>query len=233
MVIPMTENNETQHQNLIPTGGDKLAQLERQIAKEQQAFYRVGKALKTIRDERLYLSSSHSNFETYCKEKWDMGKRKANYLIKAAETVNHLKKHFCPDGNNCSQIPLPINESQIRELAKLSPEEQIKIWEQIVNKVNEKEKLTANLVNGAIAEYKKPNNSSEPPTALLALTPEAKKISEAISTLSQYNVGQIRQAIFSFEGEQINLPELAKNLIEKFQKIELDNSGIKPGDSEE
>jgi len=232
MVTPMTENKETQNLNLFPTGGDKLAQLELQIAEGEQAFYRQGKPLKTIRDERLYLPY-HSNFESYCQDKWDMSKRKANYLIKAAETVDNLKNYFLADGNNCSQIPLPTNESQVRELAKLTPEEQIKIWEKIVNKVPNGKGLKAKLVKEAIAEYKKPNSSSDPPTEQVVLTPEAKKISEALSTLSQYKVEQIKQAIFSPEGEQINLSELAKNLIAKFQQIELDNSGIESGDSEE
>lgn len=121
MVTVMTENQETQNVNLVPTGGDKLPQLERQIAEREQAFYGAGSALKIIRDERLYLPS-HSNFETYCQYNWDMSKRKANYLIRAFEAFDNLKNHFCSNGNNCSQIPLPANESQVRELAKLSPE---------------------------------------------------------------------------------------------------------------
>lgn len=93
--------------------------------------------------------------------------------------------------------------------------------------------MKAKLVNNTIDEYKQQNSSWEAPGDRVVLSSEAKKIYEAISTLSSYNVGQIRQAIFSCEGEQINLPELVKKLMKKFQQAEIDSSGIKPADSEE
>ena len=155
----MTDNQITLNQHLGLTIPENLAQLERQIAEGQQAFYQIGSALKTIRDERLYYSS-HSDFETYCQQKWDMSKRKANYLIKAAGVIDNLNEHFGCNGNNCSQIPMPTNESQVRELAKLSPEEQREVWENIVGKVVNGETLTAKLVKNTIHDYRQ-NSSGE------------------------------------------------------------------------
>ncbi len=131
---------------------EKLTELELQIAKGQKAFYQIGSALKIIRDEGLY-SSSHSSFGNYCQQVWEMSKRKVNYLISAAGVIDNLKNYFSCDENNCSQIPLPANESQVRELAKLSSEEKIKIWEEIVGKVGNGEVVTAKLVKKTISEH--------------------------------------------------------------------------------
>lgn len=131
---------------------EKLTELELQIAKGQKAFYQIGSALKIIRDEGLY-SSSHSSFGNYCQQVWEMSKRKANYLISAAGVIDNLKNYFGCDENNCSQIPLPANESQVRELAKLSSEEQIKVWEEIIGKVGNGEVVTAKLVKKTISEH--------------------------------------------------------------------------------
>ncbi len=152
-ILPLLERESECEDDLLIGSQHKLAQLERQIAEGQQAFYQIGSALKIIREERLYYSS-HSDFDTYCQQKWDMSKRKANYLIKAAGVIDNLNEHFGCNGNNCSQVPMPTNESQVRELAKLSPEEQREVWENVVGKVANGEALTAKLVKNTIGDYK-------------------------------------------------------------------------------
>ncbi|GCL38638.1 hypothetical protein SR1949_37560 [Sphaerospermopsis reniformis] len=68
--------------------------LERQVEK---AFYAAAKALKEIRDRRLY-RSTHSTFENYCRSRFGFTNRHVNYLIAGSLVVENLM------GTNNSQI---------------------------------------------------------------------------------------------------------------------------------
>ncbi|TWH20944.1 hypothetical protein [Prauserella rugosa] len=99
---------------------DQLADLEAVIAQGLQTFVRVGQALLTIRDNRLY-RKTHETFEEYCRERWEMTKDSANRVIRAAEVVEVM-----------SPIGLtPATESQARELAPLKddPDAMRAVWE--------------------------------------------------------------------------------------------------------
>ena len=69
----------------------RLAELERVIAKGKQTFVEVGLALAEIRDLRLY-KREYSNFAEYCREKWGWEKRYTNYVIAGAEAVKSLRQ---------------------------------------------------------------------------------------------------------------------------------------------
>ena len=102
----------------------------------QQAFFIAGKALKQLRDKRLY-RETHSSFEAYVKERFDFTKRAAYYLIDAHEVVNNLKSEQIVHTNINTNI-LPTKESQCRPLAKLPPEKQREVWRDAVEKANGK-----------------------------------------------------------------------------------------------
>lgn len=140
-----------------------------------------------------------------------MTSRRANYLIGAAKVMVNLKVNN--DGNSCSQI-LPVNEAQIRPLTSLTPEQQCEVWQKVVESASNG-KLTANLVNKIAKQY----CPSSPGKVLLSA--KAKKVSDVISVLANYEIGQIREAILSFEGEQLGLPELARKVADKFSLLEL------------
>jgi len=70
-------------------------------------------------------SETHSTFEDYCKDRWDMGKRNAYQLIAASAVLENVRK--------CAQIEEPANEAQARSLTKLeTPEKQQEAWEMVV-----------------------------------------------------------------------------------------------------
>ncbi len=98
---------------------EQLKRLEEVIEKNQRSFYVIGKALKQIRDERLYREYSYDLFEHYTKSRWDMGKSHAYRLIEAYQIIVNLS----PIGEI-----LPENEAQTRPLARLSAFDQRKFW---------------------------------------------------------------------------------------------------------
>jgi len=98
---------------------ERLTHLENLIARNQNHFHEIGKALKEIRDNRLYKLTLFETFEAYTKARWDMGKSHAYRLIDAYQVVNNLS----PIGDF-----LPGNESQVRLLVQLDPLEQRKVW---------------------------------------------------------------------------------------------------------
>lgn len=103
---------------------ERLIELETLIVHNQESFYKTGKALKEIRDNRLYKFALFDTFEIYARVRWDMSKASAYRMIKAYEVICHLS----PIGDK-----LPANESQVRPLVQLDPIEQRSIWKEIIN----------------------------------------------------------------------------------------------------
>ncbi len=102
----------------------RLLQLETLIARNQESFYKIGQALKEIRDSRLYKLALFETFEAYTRERWDMGKSHAYRLIKSYEVIYNLS----PIGDKT-----PANESQVRPLAQLDPLDQRNTWKAIID----------------------------------------------------------------------------------------------------
>jgi len=102
---------------------ERLAQLETLIARNQEHFCEIGKALKEIRDSRLYKLALFETFEAYVKARWDIGRAHAYRLIKFYEVIHNLS----PIGDI-----LPANESQVRPLAQLEPCEQRRLWKNLI-----------------------------------------------------------------------------------------------------
>jgi len=96
----------------------RLAELEAVLHRGQCAFYEVGKALRAIRDERLYDAEFFGTFEVYCKVRWQMSPRHMNRLIAASSVVDNLG----PMG------PKLTTERVARELMQLTPDDQREVW---------------------------------------------------------------------------------------------------------
>src|SRR5258705_1202217 len=94
-------------ESLTPTEKRELMSAESQIAAGLETFNEVASALYVIREKRLY-RESFQNFETYCRERWEIGRRYANRLIEAGEVMRNLGPID----------PKPENEAQARELAR-------------------------------------------------------------------------------------------------------------------
>jgi len=124
----------------------ELERLEGVIATNLTAFYEVGRALMEIRDNNYYCDVlGYETFEAYCRERWDMSRRNAYYLIDSATVVENV--------NNCSQKP--ATESQCRPLSKLNPEQQVQAWEMAVESAPEGKvtaRHVARIVKGMVTD---------------------------------------------------------------------------------
>lgn len=98
-----------------------LRSCEETISDGLGKFYAVGKALLTIRDERLY-RAKYSSFEEYSRERWGMRRRSADRFIAAKRIVDQLS----------SSSVIPSTESQIRPLIKVPEDKISEIWEQAI-----------------------------------------------------------------------------------------------------
>ena len=98
---------------------ERLSDLEKIIADQRYYFYEIGKALKEIRDKRLYKIVLFDNFGEYTKNRWDMSRSQAYRLINAFTVVNNLS----PIGDK-----FPENEAQARLLTQFNQDKQCKIW---------------------------------------------------------------------------------------------------------
>ncbi|MFN2245883.1 MAG: DNA methylase [Candidatus Promineifilaceae bacterium] len=116
----MKQDRESRPTDALQMGGKRLAHLEKIIQNHRRQFYPSGRALKQIRDERLYRDLLFDNFEAYVRQRWDMHRSQAYRLIQAAAVVDNL----LPIGDGI----LPQNESQARVLARLSKDEQRRLW---------------------------------------------------------------------------------------------------------
>lgn len=103
--------------------------LEDAIQKSIASFIEIGQALTEIRNGRLY-RDTHSTFEGYCKERWDIGKNYANKLIVSAKVVNNLG------------TVVPTTERQVRPLTKLEyPGQQKEAWEKACADAEKEDRL--------------------------------------------------------------------------------------------
>lgn len=121
---------------------ERLLEFETLIGRNQECFYKIGQALKEIRDNRLYKQALFESFETYTRQRWDMGKAYAYRLIRAYEVIYNLS----PIGDK-----LPANESQVRPLTQMDSIEQRCIWRAIINSGME---LTARNIKKFIEDQK-------------------------------------------------------------------------------
>lgn len=101
---------------------ERLAELEKVIAKGRKTFVEVGLALAEIRDTRLY-KREYGSFSEYCREKWGWEKSYAYYMIEGAEVVKALPAKVST---------LVDTETAARELAKVEPEQRAGIVQAVV-----------------------------------------------------------------------------------------------------
>lgn len=126
----------------------RLNKLEIKIQNGINSVIEIGKALKEINQEKLY-RVKYETFNIYCSEVWNLEKSYAYRLIKLAEVSENIV-NLSPMGDT---LDLPNSERQIRELAKLSPHEQAKIWNSLLSE--KKSKITEKEVKKQIEDHKK------------------------------------------------------------------------------
>ena len=112
----------------------QLAKLEKVIDDKLEDFFEVGSAIMEIKTKELY-RETHKNFNTYCHERWGLGRSYANKLIGSAERIKLLPEN----------VAKPANEFQVRPFLKLEPEEFRDKWPEIVKTAGEG-KVTSKIV---------------------------------------------------------------------------------------
>ena len=127
----------------------RLSCLEGRINRSRKEFYEIGRSLKEIRDDKLYKVVLYRRFETYTKERWEIGKSKAYRLIKACDVIDNLS----PIGDI-----FPSNEAQVRPLTQFSKEEQCIIWQKFLASGMEVKALN---INQFILKYQNRGNKKK------------------------------------------------------------------------
>ena len=164
-VMQVSGQNVIDGQDLIApledTERNKLIQLENQIEQAAQSFVTLGCALKAIRDGKLYRETDKT-FESYCKNRWGIGRNFANKTIAASDVAIILG----------TIVPKNLIETHCRPLTKLKTDGQVdaslviatyKAAEQKAPIVDGEPKLTAKLIEDEVRTVLKVDELSEHP----------------------------------------------------------------------
>jgi len=131
----------------------RLAELEQVIERGQRSFVEVGKALRTIRDERLY-DAAFGTFEAYCRSRFGLSGTVVYQQIAAATVVDNLSAI----ADKLSTTPK--TEGVARPLTRLDPDAQRKVWAETTDRW---QKPTGANVETVIAElYPEQRRASKP-----------------------------------------------------------------------
>jgi hypothetical protein len=130
-----------------------LARLETVIHAKLADFFEVGSALLEIKSRELF-RDTHSDFEDYCRERWEISRSYANKLIGSAERL-----HLLPEG-----LPKPANEFQMRPFLQLEPAAFPDKWRSVIDAAGES-KVTSKFVSTTLNLPKKKRRQRRTPAA--------------------------------------------------------------------
>jgi ribonuclease HII/predicted RNA methylase len=104
---------------------EELSQIETEIEEIQKsAWAEIGQRLKRIREGKLYKAKGYSNWDTYCRDRWNYGKSYANDLINAVKAQEILTGTAVILDNPNQAVPIRkmvnagIESNQIQELVQ-------------------------------------------------------------------------------------------------------------------
>ncbi|ACB54386.1 hypothetical protein cce_5040 [Crocosphaera subtropica ATCC 51142] len=107
-----------------PLSAAELSEKQRLEAIVVGAVWAAGKALRELRDKKLY-RDTHPSFAVYCQETFGHSRQKSDYLIVAATIYENLEASGCE--------VLPKSEFQVRPLGVLKkPPLQVEAWDKAV-----------------------------------------------------------------------------------------------------
>lgn len=148
---------------LTPAEQNRLGELETIIRDNLKAWYAVGMAMIEIRESRLYRNDEGRTWEGYCREIFDMSHQHADRQIAAAKVIENLTPIGVNEDGQVNWELLPANEAQARELARLQPDEQQQVWQQLISEKRAEKayymekgpvKVTAKAVRNAVKALK-------------------------------------------------------------------------------
>jgi hypothetical protein len=187
--IPAAQAGQSTSSHTSPLSPEEQARLgacEATVTRGLHAFIEVGSALMEIRDHRLY-RTDYGTFETYCTQRWEITYRRANQLIQAVHIVQEMEAQGLREWEPVVPIEgvrgnrVPIQERQVRELAKLPPEERVAAWQEAVKSAPRKAgqpKVTVKHVSAAVRRRLSPTS-----------VPARSNVSDSETLRSQPTVG--------------------------------------------
>lgn len=214
---PYVTNNGGQSEDELSY--DELREREQLERLVERAFYEAGRALKQLRDRRLY-RDSHETFDEYCKERFGFTRRHVDYLVAGSQVVDNLMRTDCSQSEvsetrtNCSQI-LPTKEYQVRPLAKLEPEQQRECWRQAVKAAGDKAP-SGNVVKSIVDKIRErtkipvPYTKGEVCTIITKDNPDLKGKGGNWCIVNE--VYEFSCSVLTWDGEYIVKPENLKSL---------------------
>ena len=101
-----------------------VTDIGRNLALTGRALYRLGAALKTIREERLYRCGGYTSFQDFCSNELGLAREYIYRTIQAYDLLGELLVA------GVSQLELPATERVCRELATVPAELRPKVWKQ-------------------------------------------------------------------------------------------------------
>lgn len=141
-----------------PEEKEVFKRLDKLVRKGVEAFEQAGEALFKIHEDKLWKAGGHKSWDDYCRTVAGMSRGHAHRLLKASECMAMLKTS--PIGD-----VLPVSESQVRPLLRLSdPAQQAEAWIAAVQKA-EGHQPTAGEVTVATFEILHPDGPGEKPVS--------------------------------------------------------------------
>lgn len=138
---------------LIAQERELLGHCEAALENLRIAYWAAGKALQALRDGRLY-RATHSSFEAYCNELWDITPQYANQLIRTWKITESLFDLVAGKSNDLETIvSKKLGIGQARELVALSEEHGVDAAAVLYLALAQAKgmALTADIVKGAVA----------------------------------------------------------------------------------
>lgn len=200
----VTGQAEPQGETALHTGEElKLQQLEQILEQNLNSFLFTGKALKAIRDERLY-RDKFTKFEDYCRERWGLSDKYAYRLIDGYTCHDNLHRELSPIGEN----RFPANESQVRPLTALAPEKQVKAWQRVLKACKGKA-ITAVEVQEVVNKMLEKSGKKD------ITQPKASTIKAEQKLVK---IGKLVTKALEEDESKLTVPEL-KKILEKIQEM--------------
>jgi hypothetical protein len=169
----------------------RLRELEADVERHVSSFAAAGRALREIRDEKLYLGD-HKTFEAYCKERWGYAKTHAYRLIDASAVVDRMVDKTSPTGDKLSTV-CTVNHAI--ELAKAPEDEQADVWEEVVTTTA---KPTAAAIKGVVERRKAAGvnqGQAKAETALAEVKPPKEKVYRHDAPMPEYYYDDNKKAV--------------------------------------
>jgi len=181
----------------------KLTQYENVIEQNLSGFMLVGRALKAIKDEKLY-RAKFSTFEDYCHERWGLSDKHSYRLIEAYTCVDKLQKALV---SPIGETRYPKNESQVRPLTPLVPEKQVEAWQQVLEACKGKP-ITADEVQNVVNKMQ-----GQPSKQKATKKTESKTVEQKL-----VKIEKLVTKVLKKDESKLTVPGL-KKILEKIQEL--------------